>query len=290
VRRRGRTLIQLAIHILTSDDLEAANHLCIAAYASTREHRSELLHYLDIQPDGWFLVTSNGTPVGFGGTVNYGAFAYIGLVAVDPLYQRQGIGQTLMQHLLTWLHERQCPCALLDATQAGAPLYTRLGFQDVGTTLAFRLETLPVPHAPLLSITPLRIDDFSELVDFDTRRFGASRRAVFSAYFATYPDRFLVTRGKQGQITGYLLAQSQSIGPWLAETPGEALDLLHAALCLPFNGPPLILVPEENKAALAIVQGVGFQQTRSFRHMRRGETPGLPQREQIYALTSAALG
>jgi GNAT superfamily N-acetyltransferase len=282
--------MSFAIRTLTFDDLKVANRICRTAYASLNEHRTELSHYLRIQPDGWFLVTKDGEPVGLGGTVNYGTFAYIGLVAVDPSYQRQGIGQNLMEYLLTWLSERECHCVLLDSSEVGAPLYTRLGFQEAGATHVFRLESLPVSIAPLSAVTPLTADDFPELVDFDTRYFGISRMTVLSTYFAAYPERFLVIRGEQGQITGYLLAQSQCIGPWIAQTPEEALALLQAALCLPFNTAPWIIIPEENTAALAVVQKMGFQCTLSFRHMRRGDMPITLRRDQIYGLASAAIG
>jgi hypothetical protein len=127
-------------------------------------------------------------------------------------------------------------------------------------------------------------------VAFDTRYFGVSRSPVLSTYFATYHERFLVMRGEQGQITGYLLAQPQSIGPYIAQTPEDAQTLLQAALRLPFESPPRIIIPEENTAALAVVQTIGFQRVRSFRHMCHGEVPTALRRDQIYGLASAAIG
>src|SRR5205814_1881338 len=89
----------------------------------------------------------DGKPVGAGGVVNYGPFSYLGLIAILPDQQRRGIGQALTQHLLTWLLRQQCPIALLEASPAGAPLYSKLGFQVDDTTLAFQL-TGSVPPAP----------------------------------------------------------------------------------------------------------------------------------------------
>ena len=52
--------MHLAVRPLTSGDLDEANRICMAAYASPHEHRSELLSYWQMQPDGWFVVTRTG--------------------------------------------------------------------------------------------------------------------------------------------------------------------------------------------------------------------------------------
>ena len=65
---------------------------------------------------------------GVSGAVVFGPFAYIGLVGVAPELHRRGIASALMRELLGWLERRECPVALLDASDDGAQLYPRLGF------------------------------------------------------------------------------------------------------------------------------------------------------------------
>ncbi len=77
-------------------------------------------------------------------------------------------------------------------------------------------------------VTPLTQDDLSALVAFDARHFGARREALLAASLHLYADRVFVTRDEAGEITGYLVAQEQRFGPWVAATP-EAAEALAGA-------------------------------------------------------------
>jgi len=84
---------------------------------------ADLLFYRKIQPDGYFLAERDGTPVGMLGTTIYSAFAYVGLVAILPACQQQGIGWALMEYLPAWLDQQQVRLVLPDASPAGQLLY-----------------------------------------------------------------------------------------------------------------------------------------------------------------------
>ena len=49
---------------------------------------------------------------------------------MQPAYQRSGVGTALLEHLFTQADTLGLPI-ILEASVAGAPLYTRLGFQEV---------------------------------------------------------------------------------------------------------------------------------------------------------------
>src|SRR5947207_11572894 len=69
-------IMPITIRALTSADVPAANHILMAAFASTRGYDRDLKRYLTFQPDGWFLaVQDDGTPAGTAGAMNYGPFA-----------------------------------------------------------------------------------------------------------------------------------------------------------------------------------------------------------------------
>jgi len=299
---------------MTPTYIAIVDPILMAAYASPGSFQEELTHYLALQPDGWFIALLDGRPVGAGGVVNYGPFSYLGLIAILPDQQKRGIGQALTEHLLTWLSRHQCPIALLEASPAGAPLYTKLGFQVDDTTLAFQL-TEPAPQAPCsiamehhhchpersegsrvplalysIAIEPLQRTDLAELIALDAPQFGANRSNVFSIYLASYPERCFVSRNPQGHITGCIVGQLDALGPWIAQSHEEAEALLARALTLAFQHPPRIRVPVSNHQALALVQAYGFREIRSFKHMRRGGIQPPQQREHIYALATAAIG
>lgn len=275
---------------MTSTDIATVDPILMAAYASSWSFEEELTHALALEPDGWFMALLDGKPVGAGGAVNYGPFAYLGLIAILPEQQKRGIGQALTKHLLTWLSRKQCPIALLEASQAGAPLYTKLGFQVEDTTIAFQL-TKPAHHVPYsIAIEPLLSTDLAELIALDAPRFGANRSHVFSTYLARYPQRCFVSRSPQGHITGCIVGQPDALGPWIAQSHEEAEALLARALRLDFQQPPRLRIPVSNDKALALAQAHGFREVRALKHMRRGGIQSPQQREHIFALATAAIG
>ena len=282
--------MNLSIRSMTCADLEAAGAIVMAAFESAYSRTDEVRRYLTLQPDGWLLATVDDRPVGTVGALDYGPYAYISLLAVHPSAQRHGIGLTLMEHILAWLDARGCPMALLDATDYGAPLYRRLGFvEDDGTLVLGRHAAAVLPHsaAPARTLQPM---DLPALARFDAPIFGAAREAVLASYLADAPGRAFVTHNAAGQITGYLLAQTRALGPWVACADAVAEVLLAAALALPFAGGPDVAVPASNAPALSLLRRHGFRVTRSLRHMRRGGR-GVPSRRTlIYGQASLAIG
>src|ERR671922_2425783 len=99
----------IAIRNLTEDDLDLAAIILEAAYGTPGDWRNRLHRYMGLQPDGWLLASLGGAPAGMVGAVDYGPFAYIGLMGVQPQMQRRGVGLALMERLLAWLDARGCP-------------------------------------------------------------------------------------------------------------------------------------------------------------------------------------
>lgn len=72
---------------------------------------------------------------GFLALRSVGDFAEILNVAVSPLYTRQGIARTLLNHALAQLAEKQVKQVSLEVAQDNPPaiaLYTQAGFQVLG--------------------------------------------------------------------------------------------------------------------------------------------------------------
>lgn len=53
-------------------------------------------------------------------------------VGVSPDYQGKGIGKLLMQHLVSHAEEKGCELMTLQASEAGLPIYVKMGFQKLG--------------------------------------------------------------------------------------------------------------------------------------------------------------
>ncbi len=285
----------VSIRNITPADLDIADTILVSAYEGGRSRRRDLQRGLGLQPDGWFLALLDGRPVGVGGALDYGLFASIGLMAVQPDARRQGVAARLLERILAWLDDRGFPRAVLNATEAGTPLYRRYGFVDDGQTLVFRPEDnmlLPTPGLALsrsVRVTALRRDELPELFAFDAPLFGAERAGLLAAYWADDPFRVLVAREANGGIAGYLVAQPRILGPWAATTEEVADRLLTVALALPFESGPIVIVGDSS-AAIEMLPRHGLTHQGALLHMARGTTSVSGQPHSIYGQASFALG
>lgn len=283
--------MDIAIVRLTSDDLASGGEVIKLAYNVPGSREATLRRYLTLQPEGAVVAKLHDRVVGFGDAFDYGPFAYIGLIATHPSMQRQGIGQRIMEYLLAWLEQRGCPTSLLDASAAGAPLYPRFGYVEEDQTTVLK-QTAPVqlPHYLPSSVSLLREAEQAAWIAFDAQHFGAQRGAVLTAYRNDDRQRVFVSRDNYGQITGYLLAQQNTLGPWVADNREAAESLLLHALTLSFASAPQVFVSAHHHAALTLLQRYGFQQQRTLSHMRRGQPVQRGRRTTIYGQISLGMG
>lgn len=282
--------VSLSIRNLAASDIDEAGRILGAAFRTSESRREELERYLAMQPDGWFGAEFNGRLVGTVGTVDFGAFAYLGAMAVDPPMQRGGIARALMQQALAWLDLRECPAVLLDASVYGEPLYASLGFAAEGQSLVFQND-LPQRFAQLpQGVRELSGEDIPSLVEFDSPIFGGGRANVFRTYLADLPDRAFVARDPDNSITGVVFAQPSRIGPWAAKDIEVAEKLLQAALSTSYSSVVSVLVPSPNSAAADLLSRYGFQKSRAQTHMCKGKAYPKRQRELIYGQASFAIG
>jgi hypothetical protein len=183
---------------------------------------------------------------------------------------------------------------LLDASDAGAPLYARLGFVEDHRARVYARALQEAPgndnHMAAQRVTPLAPDDLPALTAFDARHFGAPREAVLAACLERYAGRVFATHDKSDAITGYLVAQERQLGPWIATTHEAAEVLLTHALTLPFATSPGVLVPTLNHDAVRLLERSGFTSSRELRHMRHGGEPAWERRRHTYGLASFAIG
>ena len=136
--------MEISIRNLSAVDIPAADKIVMSAFGQSESRLDEMRRYLEIQPDGYFVAEQAGIMLGMVGAIDYGTFAYIGLMVVWPEFQGRGIGRLLMEHLLGWLDQRGTP-SLLDATEMGYPLYKKLGFVETDLSSVY-IQDQPVEH------------------------------------------------------------------------------------------------------------------------------------------------
>jgi GNAT superfamily N-acetyltransferase len=80
----------------------------------------------------WLGAYAGETPVGCLGTIAVGDDCCVTGVATPPEHRGRGIASWLLAHALAGAREEGSLSASLQATKAGAPLYERIGFRDLG--------------------------------------------------------------------------------------------------------------------------------------------------------------
>lgn len=282
----------LTLGALGASDIADATALLQQAFSMPRPYGPDLKRHLAMDPAGWWLGRMDGQPVGMGGFSDFGSCAYVGLMAVHPGFQGKGIGGRILRHILAAADARKIPMTLLDATAAGHPLYLSHGYvEEDKSDLFTRVEApSPVPARGGARVRRATREDHAAICAMDGRMTGADRGRLLRLLLEEFPDRSFVSLGRHGRITGFLIAQSQRIGPWLAEQPEDAEALLVEALGLAFASPSELIAPQSNAAVRPMLERHGFLYKRSTRHMRRGGEGLLARRASIYGYASFALG
>jgi GNAT superfamily N-acetyltransferase len=214
--------------------------------------------------------------------------AWVGMMLVDHTRRGAGIGSRLMRLVVD---VSLTPILGLDATEQGASLYGKLGFEGVEQIVRFRLKpSLQISSGPppteIESISPSDFDDYLALfepdVDLDRRRVLARLTASDPGYLA------LIREGKCSALSvlrpGRTAAQ---VGPLYGTDAASASRLIQAVAAR--SAEPLIIdVPERHAAFVEQLSRFGFQPSRRFLRMYTG---GLPLENRMeYAIAGPEFG
>jgi ribosomal protein S18 acetylase RimI-like enzyme len=230
---------------LTFEDLDDAFRLSTAVGWNQRLDDWRML--LRLAPAGAYAafvdrrdasdISLVGTAIG----IDYGAFAWIAMMLVDPGYRGRGLGQRLLEAAMDAV-----PSSLpirLDATPLGRSLYRRYGFEDEAALTRRVIDdariaeprvarTRPAPFA----VQPLTDADLAIIVEQDRETFGGTRGPVLDWAFRGAPQYAYVVRSNntdRGPIQYCLGRQGRlfdQIGPVVAGDDNIAHALVSAAL------------------------------------------------------------
>jgi GNAT superfamily N-acetyltransferase len=246
--------------------------------------------FLDVTPDGARIAMAAGRVVGTAATIRYGdAFAWIGMVLVDPAVRGRGIGTRLFDEALGLLSD--IPVARLDATPAGYPLYLKRGF--VAEHRVHRMtNTSAVSRQPVgAGVRAIGPDDLARMLPLDVMAFGAARESTLRWMLEGAPQMaWLADDGSR--VRGFVLGRHghafDHVGPVIAEDVGTAAALTVAALAV--TSRPVVLdatahVPEW----LDWLTSRGFVEQRELIRMTRG-TLQVANTDQQFAILGPEFG
>ena len=235
---------------------------------------ARLLEYPRRAPNGAILVAEGPAAVGHRRRLHARRSrrrGWIGALGVAPEARRRGLGTALTEAAVRWLRARGAPTVLLYATEAGRPVYERLGFVAEERAVAWRGVAGAAP--------PL---DLQRLADIDRAQDPRARPRRHRRAARRGPGRDPPAGGRRraGRRStawrGYAIASPWGAGTAIAaSTPEVGVALMAAATGGPAAG--TLIVPDGNLAATDALHAWRFVRLNDALRMRLGrESRGGP--------------
>ncbi len=277
----------VALRRLTAADLPAAHALSRAVGWPHRLEDWQLM----LAPSIGFAAEADGALVGTALCWPYGdRVATVGLVLVAADRQGRGIGRRLMAAALEAAGPRT---VLLNATQAGLPLYRALGFAPIGTVHQLQGADLSVPVAPLRPgerLRPIGRGDEAALAALDADATGMPRPAVMAALLGAAEGVILE---RDGEAVGFALfrrfGRGHVIGPVAAPDIDGAKALISHWIGAG-NGRFIRIDVPEDSGLVDWLGGLGLMPAGPGITMARGTPPARGRRVRSFAIATQAMG
>jgi len=227
-------------------------------------------------PAGCLVARAGATPIAFVTAIGYGGSGWIGNLLVQSAFRGRGVGASLMELALDALAAAGAETVWLTASDAGRPIYERLGFRTVDTIRRWvGTGCACACHHPL---TP----SLALLEAADAAGWGEVRGTLLQA---------TAGRGEViGDDHGFLVSQpcrdGLQVGPWGSTDGASAAQLFTAARERAGEGVRMFLdVPERNRVATDLLTDHAFGVMGTNLLMRRGPDPGYCP-DRVFALGS----
>ena len=275
----------LPFHVrpMRSEDLEIA--MVLKNAEGWNQTRSDWELFLENSPESCLVATHQDKVIGTVTGINYeNKVAWIGMMLVNQAFRGRGISKKLMEAVIKSLSGSSS--IKLDATPAGYPVYEKLGFREEYvinrmTTDRFLTGREGENNAP--NVSPLTVENLTEVAAFDKEAFGADRMGVLAHAQRQQPDLSCIYKA-ENSVKGFLLARKGTrythLGPLMATDIGVAKTLL-AYACGRRRETPLVLdAPVFDADWITWLESCGFGKQRDLYRMylKSNSHPGNPER------------
>jgi ribosomal protein S18 acetylase RimI-like enzyme len=214
--------------------------------------------------------------------------ASAGMIIVAADQQRKGIGGALMDALLADAAGRTI---LLNSTEEGLGLYTRLGFVAHGQVNQHQaVLAQSVATERRRQIRALEAGDRVAIGDLDRAASGMDRRALLDALFAMSDVRVIDHGGRisaYGCVRGW--GRGVVIGPVVADEADDARALI-ANLAAAHVGEFVRIDVPADTALSPWLETIGLPQVNQVVAMALGELPRVGAAPRLFALSNQSLG
>lgn len=216
--------------------------------------------------------------------------AWIGTIWVAPAARGRGIGRDLTEATITAAEVAGCRTLVLVATEAGQPLYERLGFSVQTWYRTMEAPGLAPGSAdaggPL--VRAYRADDLDAMAALDLAATGEDRGHLLAAFAA--PDTTMVVTRADDRPKGFVIRAPWGGGATIAPRPADAIAILRArrlAGGLEKRVRAGILL--ENESGAAALKADGWTEAWRAPRLIRGE-PLVWRPEHVWGQFNHALG
>lgn len=278
---------QIVLRDMTADDIHAVADLC---FEQQWPHREEDLEKL-LSIGSGLVAEVDGKTCGSIMSWRFGqSFAMIGVIIVAVAQQGRGLGRRLAEAMLQRLDG---VTVILNATDEGLPLYTKLGFVPLGQV---RQHQGSAPVQPLVElrpgerVRPMGAADADALDALYSSATGMDRKAVLDALLA---DGSAVVLCREHVQTGFAVmrrfGRGWLIGPVIAPDAAGAKALIAHWLGTQTGSFCRIDVPEATGLG-PWLEDVGLPEAGHVTRMALGAAPVPGDEVAIFGLAAQALG
>jgi|SRR5437016_6286562 len=272
----------MRLRIMTKQDIPAG--LRLNTLSGWNQTAVDWDRFLANSPRGCFVMEDDTQVVGTAATISYeNRFAWIGMVLVDPEYQKQGIGTQLLEKTIDYLDHSHIPTMKLDATPLGKPIYTKLGFVSEYEIERWILKRPPRAVSTTPRSTFARLTEFQmqQIFRLDRESFGADRSSLLRSLCDETPELAMAVWqsgipecfafGRRGLFADHF-------GPWMATSRVAAEKLLREFLARSSRDTLIVDCIKSNPVSVESLAACGFVLSRPLTRMVRGRNayPGRP--------------
>jgi GNAT superfamily N-acetyltransferase len=283
------------IRPFTTADIDAAVALALAqGWRDRRLFYDFLLRVPTCQP---LAGTIDGRLVATGLATANGPVGWLGAIIVSAELRGRGFGRAMTEGLMARLRAAGCTTLSLEATDAGRPMYERMGFRLVTHYHQLQADHLDEPPVPPQGarVRQLRCADLPGVFALDRQATAEDRSAALAVLaegggWVLEDDGAIEGGDGPAALRGFLLPAERAYGVVIAPRPEDGLYLLdlHRYL-VPAGAHVRAGVPHEHAAGWQALEARGWQEAWQAPRLLLG--PDIPWRPTwIWGQINSAMG
>lgn len=247
-------------------------------------------------PEAYIAADLDGELIGGGAITSYnGEFGFMGFFIVRPEFRGRGLGNLIWHARRDRLLARLHPGAAIgmDGVFAMQDYYAKGGFVFSHRNLRFQKEITEPPETSIGdAVVPLAEFSFEAVQAYDRTCFPAPRKTFLHGWIGQ-PDALALGCRREGRLAGFGVVrrclEGCKIGPLFADDASAAEALFAELAGFAVGGPLFLDAPENNPAAMALVQRHGMAEVFGCARMYLGPVPAVAQ-DRVFGVTTFELG